>query len=216
MAADALRSAIYAGRFKPGDPVRELQLARELRVSQTTVREALLQLEHAGLVEREANRGTRITRLSDEDVRERVAVRIVLETQAAVEAAARLTAGDLAWLEKCKNQLAAAIRRNAYYEAAKADFAFHRLIWVASGNQTLCRILEDLTAPLFAFISVRLSETLTDLKKRVGSHDPIFEALKSRRPAAVRAAIREHLTAAYLHPAQKGKKANGDSDEKNR
>lgn len=198
MAADALRSAIYTGRFKPGDPLREMQLARDLRVSQTTVREALLQLEHAGLVVREANRGTRITRLTDEDVRERVDVRIVLETKAAMEAAPRLTPGDLAWMDNCRNQLASAIRRNAYYEAAQADLAFHRLIWAASGNQTLSRILEDVTAPLFAFISVRQSETLADLQERVASHDPIYNALKSRRPAAIQSAIREHLTASYL------------------
>src|SRR5690349_1209969 len=86
---DAIRDAIYNGRFQPGEPVRELALAHELRVSQTTVREALLQLEHDGLVVREANRGTRVTTLSESEIRERVEVRIVLETTAALDAARR-------------------------------------------------------------------------------------------------------------------------------
>jgi DNA-binding GntR family transcriptional regulator len=213
MVADSVRSAIYSGRFKPGDAVREMQIARELRVSQTTVREALLQLEHAGLVVREANRGTRITILSDEDVRERITIRVVLETTAALEAARRMTASDLAELENRKKQLATAIRRNQYYEAAQLDLAFHRIIWRACGNQTLFRMLDDLTAPLFAFISVRQSGKLEDLKRRVGSHDPIFDALKSRRAPAIRKAIRDHLTNAYLRSKSIGLTSDGDSHE---
>ena len=147
MVADSVRSAIYAGRFKPGDAIGEMQIARELRVSQTTVREALLQLEHAGLVVREANRGTRITMLSDEDVRERITIRVVLETSAAIEAARRITPSELAEIENRKRQLATAIRRNQYYEAAQLDLAFHRIIWRACGNRTLFRMLDDLTAP---------------------------------------------------------------------
>jgi DNA-binding GntR family transcriptional regulator len=198
MVADSIRSAIYAGRFKPGDAVREMQIARELRVSQTTVREALLQLEHAGLVVREANRGTRITILSEEDVKERITIRVVLETTAALEAARRMTDSDLSELENRKQQLATAIRRNQYYDAAQLDLAFHRVIWRACGNQTLFRMLDELTAPLFAFISVRQSGNLEDLKRRVGSHDPIFQALKSRRATEIRNALSDHLTKAYL------------------
>jgi DNA-binding GntR family transcriptional regulator len=213
MVAESVRSAIYAGCFKPGDAVREMQIARELRVSQTTVREALLQLEHAGLVVREANRGTRITIMSEEEVRERIAVRIVLETTAAVEAARLMTASDLAELENRKKQLAATIRRNQYYDAAQLDLGFHRLIWRASGNQTLCRILEDLTAPLFAFISVRQSGQLEDLPRRVGSHDPIFEAVKSGRAADIRKAVRDHLTSAYLRSKSLRQTIDGDANE---
>ena len=198
MAAASIRGAIYAGRLKPGEAVREMQIARELRVSQTTVREALLQLEHAGLVVREPNRGTRITILSEEDVRERIGVRIVLESAAAVAAARHITPSDLAELENRKKQLAAAIRRNQYYEAAQLDLAFHRIIWRAGGNQTLFRMLDELTAPLFAFISVRHSSNLEDLKRRVASHDPIFDALKAGHAAGIRKAIREHLSYTYL------------------
>jgi DNA-binding GntR family transcriptional regulator len=197
LVSDAVRAAIYSGRFQPGEAIREMQLARELRVSQTTVREALLQLEHAGLVVREANRGTRVTSLSEQEIQERIAIRLMLETSAAAEAARRITPAQVADLESCMSQIASAVKRNDYYEAAQADLAFHRAIWRASGNQMLLRLLDQVTAPLFAFVSMRQSNDVTDLRRKVRSHEPIFDALRSGRTAAARKALREHLTSSY-------------------
>lgn len=208
MVAESVRSAIYAGRFKPGDAIREMQIARELRVSQTTVREALLQLEHAGLVTREPNRGTRITILSEQEIRERVELRIVLEGTAAVEAAQRMATSELAELENRKRQLATAIRRNQYYEAAQLDLAFHRILWRASGNHTLVRMLDDLTAPLFAFVSVRQSNNLEDLQRRVGTHEFIYQSIRKGKAPAIRKAIRDHLVGAYLLSKKSPKKGS--------
>ncbi len=197
LVSDAVRAAIYSGRFQPGEAIREMQLARELRVSQTTVREALLQLEHAGLVVREANRGTRVTSLSEQDIRERIAVRLMLETSAAAETVRRMTPEHLAELETQMHEIASAVRRNSYYESAQADLAFHRAIWRGSGNQTLFRLLDELTVPLFAFVSMRQSSNVTDLRRRVRSHEPILAALRSGQAAAVRKAIHGHLTTSY-------------------
>ena len=197
LVSDAIREAIYSGRFRPGEPVRELQVARELRVSQTTVREALLQLEHGGLVVREANRGTRVTNLSASEIRERVEVRIVLEIAAALDAARRFTPAGLAELRQRLERIGDAVNRNDYFEAAQVDLAFHRLIWETSGNQVLCRMLDQITAPLFAFVSIRQSSGLADLRRRVQSHEPIFEALRSRRITSIRAAVRNHLAISY-------------------
>ena len=84
---DSIRAAIFAGRFRPGDPLKEIVIARDLGVSQATVREALLQLEHVGLVQRVPNIGSTVTRLSVAELCERVQLRVVLEAIAAVERA---------------------------------------------------------------------------------------------------------------------------------
>ena len=83
------------GSRLPGTPLRELMLAKELGVSQATIREALQRLEHSGLVTRRPNLGTTVTRLSPKDVRERVSVRVVLECLAAEAAAERMSDADL-------------------------------------------------------------------------------------------------------------------------
>src|SRR5690348_16783288 len=150
-AVKALREGIFQGRFAPGSPLREMSLARELNVSQATIRDALQRLEHAGLVTRKPNVGTTVTRLSPKDVRERVVLRSMLEVVAAEAAAARMTAQDFAELERRLAALAEPIAANNYYEAAQADLDFHRYVWHCSGNEMLCRVLELLVVPLFAF-----------------------------------------------------------------
>jgi DNA-binding GntR family transcriptional regulator len=71
-----------------------------LGVSQVTVREALVELEHFGLVVRTPNIGSHVTRHSSREIRERVAIRVLLEGEAAVEASQRMSKEDLAELEK--------------------------------------------------------------------------------------------------------------------
>src|SRR5271167_1083724 len=80
--ADSLRDAVYSGRLPPGQRIGQVQVARELGVSQTTVREALTILEHEGLVDREANQGAVVRQLSREDIEEIVTLRANLEAMA--------------------------------------------------------------------------------------------------------------------------------------
>src|SRR5690242_17528754 len=77
--ADSLRDAVYSGRLQPGQRIGQIQVAREMSVSQTTVREALTILEHEGLVEREANQGALVRQLTRADVEEIVTLRATIE-----------------------------------------------------------------------------------------------------------------------------------------
>jgi DNA-binding GntR family transcriptional regulator len=181
----------------PGTPLRELSLARELNVSQATVREALQRLESAGLVTRRPNLGTTVTRLSPKDVRERVALRTTLETMAAVAASARMTADDFAELERRLQRLGEAVDSNSYYEAAQADLDFHRHVWKCSGNDTLCALLELVTVPLFAFVSIMRSHGLQKLSAVVAEHSPLVAALYSKDAQQMRAAFGKNVTSSY-------------------
>src|SRR5262245_4576299 len=116
-----LRQGIFEGRYPPGAPLRELILARELAVSQATVREALQRLQHTGLVTRTPNIGTTVTRLSVKEVRERVELRADLEVKAALEASQRMADAEFAELESRLTALDAAVESNRYYESSQAD-----------------------------------------------------------------------------------------------
>ena len=185
------------GSRMPGTPLRELTLAKELRVSQATIREALQRLEYAGLVTRKPNLGTTVTRLSPRDVRERVSVRVVLECMAAEEAAERMTEADFEELERRLKKLGTAVESNNYYEAAQADLEFHRQVWQCSGNDTLRRLLELVTVPLFAFAAMLRSHGLQRLTAVVAAHSPLIAALRSKDRGQIRDAFYKGATSSY-------------------
>lgn len=210
--AEALRSAILSGELHPGDPIVELPLAARHHVSQTTVREALARLEYGGFVRRVPNKGTFVTSLSSNEFREHVRLRLVLESMAAIEAAEYMAAQDFEDLDRKLKDLSAAVARNDYFEAAQCDFAFHKFIWDRSGNATLCRILEQLTAPLFVFASLRRKNRREDLNRVVLAHEPIAEALKERSPERIREAMRAHIENSYVRQPAAGLEALGFGD----
>jgi DNA-binding GntR family transcriptional regulator len=192
-----LRQAIFRGELTPGTPLRELTLAREWAVSQATVRDALQRLEHAGLVTRKPNLGATVTRLSPRDVRERVRLRALLEITAAEAAATRMTEPDFAELELRLQVLGEAVASDRYYEAAQADLDFHRFVWQCSGNEMLCRLLELVTVPLFAFISIMRSHGLQRLTTVVEAHEPLIAALRARDMARIRHVFERGVTSSY-------------------
>src|SRR5215831_7499694 len=147
-----LRQGVFEGRYPPGTALRELTLARELSVSQATIREALQRLQYTGLVTRTPNVGSTVTRLSVKEVKERVELRALLEVMAALEAAPKMGDVEFTELERRLAALDSAVAADRYYEAAQADLQFHRYIWQCSGNETLSRHLELVTVPLFAFM----------------------------------------------------------------
>lgn len=197
---ETLRSAIFAGGFKPGDQLRELHLARDLKVSQATVREALVQLEQLGLVVRTANVGTHVTRLSAEEIRERLELRALLEERAMHQAAAHMQPEDFAALTAILDTLTDATARDAYFEEAQADLAFHRYIWQRSGNRTLYRTLDQLAVPLFAFVSILRGANRQSLKAVVQSHEGLVESLRRNDATVIREALRQHFGYGFTLP----------------
>jgi DNA-binding GntR family transcriptional regulator len=194
---ETLRDAIFSGRLKPGDPLRELRVAKELSVSQATVRDALVKLERFGLVVRVPNKETIVTRHSSREIKERVAIRATLEEMAFLEAARALTEEDYAALEGKLRRVSDSFKRKEYFEAAQFDLDFHRYIWRRSGNETLAEMLDYLTTPLFAFISILRSAGAEELKDVVAPHEDLLAALRSKRTSRIRQAVRKHIIGSY-------------------
>src|SRR5574337_84924 len=90
-AAQAIRDAVLSGSLKPGDRIIEEKLATSLGIGQPTVREALKELEFQGFVRKIPRRGTYVTKLTQDDFRKILEVRMVLELFAIGLAAAKMT-----------------------------------------------------------------------------------------------------------------------------
>lgn len=192
-----LLDAIFAGDLLPGDSIREMHLARDLEISQASVREALLKLEHVGLVIRIPNKGTIITILSNREISERLALRVMLEEVAGAEAVRHITPVSLLELKKRLNDISRAVLRNSHFEAAQADLEFHRCIWEMADNKTLYQTLDQITVPLFAFISILRRRERESLDGMVTDHEVIIDAFESEDPERVKTVLRQHIGRIY-------------------
>jgi GntR family transcriptional regulator, rspAB operon transcriptional repressor len=138
-----LRDAIISQRLPPGERVSEASLARQLKVSKTPVREALLRLHAIGLIEADGGRGGRIVRPSAELIRNTYEVRRSLESLAAQLAAARATPAQRSQLLGLAAASLTAARSQDLDGFRRHDEAFHDVLAAASSNPYLTRLIDN-------------------------------------------------------------------------
>src|SRR5213592_4799191 len=137
-----LRDAIISKRLPPGERVSEASLARQLRVSKTPVREALLRLQAIGLVEADGARGGRIVRPSADLIRHIYEVRGALESLAARLAAERATPAQRSELIEFAATSLGAAQGQDTDGFRQHDGAFHDLL-AAAANPYLARLIDN-------------------------------------------------------------------------
>ena len=188
----ALKDAFFSGKLKPGDPIIERQLAREMNVGTPVVREALISLKHEGFVRRVTNKGSYVTQFANEEVRQLYTLRIELETLALQWARTRLTPADLEELTTLADRLVEAGNRGNRAEFLRRDFEFHRHYWKLSGNTFLADVLERLMAPLFAFVVLASDMPTTAAMGR--EHYILVDALRGMHEPEFTEVVRRTLT----------------------
>lgn len=189
-----LKHAIFYGKLQPEELLPELPLAKKLKVSQSTVREALAELERYGLVVRILNRGTVVASLSSADIQNRMRVRLALEEMAFSDACFLLDEDDIAHLKELTRTIDSLAEAGQYIQAGEADLAFHRYVWRKTGNHVLYQTLDMLTVPLFAFMGVMLNMAGIEQYRTLAlPHHDLVEALRQGDPAVAKEAIRAHL-----------------------
>lgn len=189
---DSIRQAIVSRRLSPGERVTEALLARQLGVSKTPVREALVKLEYMGLIESDGGRGGRIATPSLESIRNTYEVRLGLETQAARMLAER---DDLAAVKEARRLAECCL------EAAKAgdqsrfreyDRAFHLALGEATGNRALARFIHD-QFDLAWTLRDRDVPVMDDSLDCAQQHVRVVKAIEARSPEGADAAMRRHI-----------------------
>lgn len=128
----ALREAIAAGRYEPGQPLRQETLARDFGVSVPPVREALKTLEAEGQVVYVPRRGYSVARLSRAELREAYRIRDLLETEAITRAVGTLTRDDLARMRATMRDMDRAHRLADVAALTAANRRFHFTVFDAA------------------------------------------------------------------------------------
>lgn len=145
--ADVLRKAILDGSLKPGEALHENALARQLSVSRSPIREALMQLERESLVVSRLNRPAVVRRPSPEEIRQVYTIRAALEGIAARWAAERATPDFVAQLQRkaeALHQATLAAERGDHPDVVGLAVDFHGAVADAAGSFELQRQLQHL------------------------------------------------------------------------
>lgn len=189
---ETLREAIRTGVLKPGERLMEIQLAEELGVSRTPVREAIRKLELEGYVIMMPRRGTYVANLSIRDVNEVFEIRTSLDSLASGLAAERITDEELERLERLLVSISEYIEQNDMDKIVETDTEFHDLLYQASRNTRLVGIIFNLREQLTRFRATSMAYP-GRLKETLEEHTRIVEAIAQGDVQLAQKAAEDHM-----------------------
>ena len=187
---EALCGHIIAGKFKPGERLREAQVAEALGVSRTPVREAFARLEHQNLLRKEISGAYFVVEWDEKTLQEVATLRAALEGLAIQLACQNLSPADFLRMEDLTQQMEIA-RQNADKDRLIAlDIDFHSSFWAHCDHSLLQQALEDMKAQILYFM---YNTRPGDEEDYPEMHRKMTEALKSGDPLKANAILQEHL-----------------------
>ena len=189
----ALKEAILSGTIQPGASIVETKVAQQLGAGVPLIREALIELEHQGFVQRTPYKGTTVTKLGPTEIKRIFSLRVELEALAIEWAKEHVTEEDLESLRqhiRSMEQAAIELDLTLFYEA---DLAFHRKRWTMSDNPYLADALERVVVPLFAFFLMKTSRRRNSYVESAAMHASIVEALPEKSAAELREMVKQSL-----------------------
>jgi len=190
--ATLMRNAILQGQFSPGQRLIEADLTTQFKVTRGAVREALVQLDGEGIVERERNRGARVRPISLEEAVEITEARAVLEGLCAAKAAAGMTPEERQSLREIGARMRVAVEAGDVVTYSSVAQELHTRVREVARQATVAGLLERLR-----YQSVRYHFSLAGLPGRPGvglqEHLDVIEAISGGSPEEAETAMRNHL-----------------------
>lgn len=192
MVFESLREAINLGRLRPGERLMEIQLAEEMGVSRTPVREAIRKLELEGFVAMVPRKGAYVAGISVKDIVDVFEIRSSLEALAAGLAAERITDEEMELLERSLVEISEFSTDENIKAIVDGDINFHDIIYKASRNQRLVQIINHLQEQIHRFRMTSLSQP-GRTKIALDEHKSIVEAISDRNVELAQQLAREHI-----------------------
>lgn len=192
-ATEVIREAILDGRLLPGRRLKEEELAQELGISRTPVREALLMLQAEGLVDAAPNRGATVRSHSVEDLNDLYQLRALLEGYAARRAATRLSDEAVAGLRESCARFEALIEKGADMRVlVRENLVFHQAILESAGSARLATMVRQVVElPLVYRSYAWYSREQQQISAHY--HSQIARALESRDAERAELVMKEHI-----------------------
>jgi len=191
-----VKTLILSGVIRPGEAIDEKEIAAQLQVSRTPVREAVKKLSDEHLVDVIAQSATRAARIDRKEIHQSFLIRRALEMESAAQAATRMNQDHADHLSDILTLHARALERRHYAEAIERDDQFHHTISAISDLPRLWNAIEVSKAQLDRCRHLMLPRA-GQAEATLEQHREIIRALNSRDPEKARDAMRSHLEAAY-------------------
>lgn len=185
-----LRRAILDGQIQGGTRLVQSEIAEQLDVSTTPVREALRDLASEGLIRLDPHRGGIVHELDLEELDEIIRLRAILEPEALRRAWPRITDEVLDRIETLHHQIEQSTTASDF---VLLNSEFHGAVYELSESPRLLAILETLTAPWIMYVSASLIRDPENRRRAAGGHAEILAALRARDLDAAIASVVDHL-----------------------
>jgi len=189
---EALKDAIVNGKLKPGERLMEQQVAEELCVSRTPVREAIRKLEIEGFIIIVPRKGAYVSDVSLKDIAQVFEVRAAMEALAAGLAAQRISDEQLGVLEKKLAEVESVAESLDLDSIIQFDTDFHEIIYNASKNDRLVQILHNLREQIQRYRTTSLASP-GRLKDTIKEHRELLEAISTRDVTLAQRVAKEHI-----------------------
>lgn len=191
--AKLLRSAILSGELGPASTLGEVALGKQLGLSRTPIREALLRLHAEGLIEMPPNRPARVRTFDAADLREMHSLRAVLEGHAAALAATQATGSDFEALKaSCERFAALAAEGGDLMPLAEENLIFHAIISRAAGSGRLQAMITQVSALPLIYRSY-MSYSAENRRSASRQHNDILDALEDRNAERAKREMTTHV-----------------------
>ncbi len=189
----AIRRALLSGELKPGQRVKETELAESLGISRPTAREAMNQLISEGSLVQEPYKGVRVAVSSPAVVLDVAEVRMPLETVAALRLARDASGEGIARLRRALDAHLAALSTGDALFSSRTHLDLHRTVWEASGNEMLKKMWPLVESQIMMALNV--DQGVFHAPERDAElHQRLVDVIASGDEDAIVAEVRAHIS----------------------
>ena len=190
--SQAITDGLLDGRFRPGDSLVENELSEMLGISRSPVREALVELQKAGLITKQPGKRAVIRSWSPRDLEELFAIRPLLEGYAARLAASQDEELDVECLRQIVVEMRQAADNDDFSGLVRLDLAFHEELWRLSGNTLLQTVLNGLKQQFRLFLTMNWKFHGGANQVHV-HHQVVIDALELGNPDTAEEVMKKHV-----------------------
>lgn len=189
---NTLRQAILRGELKPGERLMEIQLANKLGVSRTPIREAIRKLELEGLVLMIPRKGAEVAEITEKSLRDVLEVRRALEELAVELVCEKITEEQIQDLKDAAEEFKESLESGDITRIAEADVKFHDVIYMATDNQKLIQLLNNLREQMYRY-RVEYLKRSDFHQQLIDEHEEIIETIETGQKERAVQVVCQHV-----------------------